>query len=265
MKYQDKEMPFLEHLEEFRMRIIRALLALIVGAILCFIFSKQLLAFLMWPTTRVNLPMDIQVLKVQGMFIVTLEIAFFGGLVVGLPYILYQVWMFVAPGLYPHERSYVPRIIFSATVLFLAGVAFAYFLMMPFALNFFLGLAPPEIKTNIAIDYYIAFIIRLLFIFGVVFELPVLSYFLSRMGILSAQMMRKYRRHAIVVIFVIAAVFTPPDPFTQVMLAIPLILLYEFSIFIAKWVQKSKKDNDVSEPENVGETEVEEFPSGENK
>jgi sec-independent protein translocase protein TatC len=251
----DKEMPFLEHLDEFRTRIIRALLGIVIGAGLCLIFSKTLLNVLLWPTTRVNLPVDIQVLKVQGMFIVTLEIAFFGGIVVSLPWIIYQLWMFVAPGLYIHERRYVPRIIISATTLFLIGVAFAYFLIIPFALNFFLGLAPTTVKTNIAIDFYISFVIRLLVVFGIVFQLPILSFFLSRMGILKPEHMRKYRRHAIVVIFILAAIFTPPDPFTQIMLAIPLILLYEFSILISNWVQRRKKEKEAESEEVVEQEE----------
>lgn len=235
-------MPFLEHLEEFRNRVIRSLLAIIVSAGICLAFSKYLLQFLLWPTTKINVPFEIQVLKVQGMFMVTLEVAFFGGLVLSLPFILYQIWMFVAPGLYEHERKYVPRILGGATLLFLVGVAFSYFVIFPFALNFFLGLAPPSIKANIAIDFYISFIIRILLVFGIVFELPVLSYFLSKMGIISPAIMRKYRRHGIVVIFVLAALFTPPDPFTQVMLAIPLIALYELSIFISKLVYQKKQE-----------------------
>ena len=176
------------------------------------------------------------------MFIVTLEIAFFGGILVSLPYILFQAWMFIAPGLHVHERKYVPRIIGSATFLFLLGVSFAYYVIFPFALEFFLGLAPSTVETNIAIDFYISFIIRLLFVFGVIFQLPVMSYFLSRLGILTPEFMRKYRRHSIVVIFVLAALFTPPDPFTQVMLGIPLILLYEISIFISRAVHRAKKE-----------------------
>ena len=240
-------MPFLDHLEELRTRIIRSLIAMVVGAGICLIFAKQLIQLLLWPTTRVNLPLDIQVLKVQGMFIVTLEVAFFGGIILSLPFILYQIWLFVAPGLYPRERRYVPRLITFATSLFLMGVAFAYFFILPFALNFFLGLAPETVKTNIAIDFYIGFTIRLLIIFGIIFELPVLSYFLSKIGLIRPEMMRKYRKHAIVIIFVLAALLTPPDPFTQVMLAVPLIVLYEFSIFISAWVIKGKKKREAQE------------------
>lgn len=246
-------MPFLEHLEEFRNRIIKAIIGVIIGAVICLIFSKQLLNVLLWPTTRVDMPIDIQVLKVQGMFIVTLEIAFFGGILVSLPFLLYQTWMFIAPGLYRNEKRYVPRVIASATLLFLTGVAFAYFLIFPFALEFFLGLAPETVQTNIAIDFYISFIIRLLVIFGVVFQLPIMSYFLSKMGIITPVFMRKHRRHSIVIIFVMAALFTPPDPFTQVMLAIPLILLYEISIYISYLVHKSKKNRDKDKPEEAVE------------
>jgi len=233
MKIVDKEMPFLDHLEELRFRIIRSLIALVVGMLICLLFSKQLINIMLWPTTRVNLPLDIQVLKVQGML--------------ALPYILYQAWMFVAPGLYPHERTYVPKIITFATVLFLIGVAFAFTIIFPFALNFFLGLAPPSVRTNIAIDFYIGFLIRLLLVFGVIFELPILSFFLSKMGILTPEGMRKYRRHAIVVIFVLAALFTPPDPFTQIMLGIPLVLLYEVSILISAMVRRSKEKQEAEE------------------
>lgn len=253
MKINEKEMPFLEHLEEFRNRIIKAIIGVIIGAVICLIFSKQLLNVLLWPTTRVDMPIDIQVLKVQGMFIVTLEIAFFGGILVSLPFLLYQAWMFIAPGLYRNEKRYVPRVIASATLLFLTGVAFAYFLIFPFALEFFLGLAPETVQTNIAIDFYISFIIRLLVIFGVVFQLPIMSYFLSKMGIITPVFMRKHRRHSIVIIFVMAALFTPPDPFTQVMLAIPLILLYEISIYISYLVHKSKKNRDKDKPEEAVE------------
>jgi sec-independent protein translocase protein TatC len=240
-KYEDKEMPFLDHLDELRSRIIRSLIALIIGAVLCLIFSNYLLNIMLWPTTRVDLPLDIQNLKIQGMFIVKLEIAFFGGIIIALPYILYQIWMFVAPGLYKKERAYVPRIITFGTFLFLVGVAFAFTIIFPFALNFFMGLAPEGVSNIIAIDFYFGFLIRLLLAFGIVFELPILSYFLSKMGILTPEVMRKYRKHAIVLIFVLAALFTPPDPFTQVMLGIPLILLYELSIFISLTVNKGKE------------------------
>ncbi len=250
-------MPLLDHLEELRTRIIRSLVGLIIGMAISLVFSKRILDLLLIPTTRIDAPLHLQVLKVQGMFMVTLEIAFFGGIILSLPYILYQAWLFIAPGLLEHERRYFPRLIFSATTLFLLGVAFSYFIVLPFALNFFIGLAPPEIKPNIAIDFYIGFAIRMLVIFGVIFELPVLSYFLSKIGILTPEIMRKHRRHAIVVIFISAAVLTPPDIMTQVLLAIPLVLLYELSIWISGIVVRGReaaaKDEENSTEESAEE------------
>ncbi len=234
-------MPFLDHLEELRWKIIRSLIAIVVGTIIGLIFAKPILDLLIWPTTKVQHPLNLQVLKVQGMFMVTLEVGFFSGLLIVLPYILYEVWSFVAPGLFQSEKKYIPRVIFSATFLFFLGVFFAYYVLLPFAINFFVGLAPASIKANIAIDFYIGFVIRIMFLFGVVFELPMMSYFLSKMGFLTPHFMRKYRRHAIVIIFLVAAILTPPDPFTQMLLGIPLVLLYEFSIVISSVVHRRKK------------------------
>ncbi len=235
------EMSFLDHVEELRWRIIRSLVALFAATVLCLAFYRRILDLLILPVNRLSNPMHLQVLKVQGMFVVTLEVAFFGGLILSLPYILYQFWKFIAPGLLESERRYFPKLIGSSTLLFLMGVLFAYLLVLPFALNFFIGLAPPEIAANIAIDFYIGFTIRLLVIFGLIFEMPVITYFLSRLGLLTPERMRHYRRHAVVAIFIVAAILTPPDVITQVMLAIPLILLYELSILVSAVVEKQAR------------------------
>ncbi len=233
------EMPFLDHLEELRWVILRSLIGLVVGMIICFIFSQQILQVLTYPASQLEPPLVFQFLKVQGMLIVYLEIGFFGGLGLALPYIFYELWNFVAPGLTPKERRYFIPLVMSVTLLFIAGVTFAYMTILPFALNFFVSLAPPDITANIAIDFYIGFAIRMLFLFGIMFELPVVTYFLAKLGFITANGMRMYRRHAIVGIFVVAALLTPPDPVTQIMLGIPLILLYEVSIFIVARVEKA--------------------------
>ncbi|NIV41001.1 twin-arginine translocase subunit TatC, partial [Candidatus Saccharibacteria bacterium] len=196
MSDSEREMPFLEHLEELRWRIFKALIAFVLGMIICFIFAKQLLNVLTYPTTLLNPPLNLQVLKVQGMFIVYIEIGFFGGVIFALPVILYQFWSFISPGLKPDERRYFIPLLGSATLLFLLGVSFAYFGIMPYALRFFIGLAPTEIDPNIAIDFYIGFIIRLMLLFGLVFEMPVISYFLGKIGLIDTALMKKYRRHA---------------------------------------------------------------------
>lgn len=240
-KNNEREMPFLDHLEELRWRIIKSAIAIFVGMIVCLFFSQKILDFLIWPTTHLDTPLELQVLKVQGMFVVKLEVGFFGGLVLGLPFILVQLWQFISPGLFQTERKFFIPLVASSTLLFLIGLAFAYFIILPFAINFFIGLVSGNIKANIAIDFYIGFVLRILVIFGFIFQLPILTYFLSKIGLLTPDFMRKYRRHAVIVIFVVAAILTPPDILTQVLLGIPLVILYELSIFISQRVQVNKE------------------------
>lgn len=236
-----QEMPFLEHLEELRWVVFRSLIGLIAGMIVCFIFAQDILQILTYPASQLDPPLIFQFLKVQGMLIVYLEIGFFGGLALALPLIFQQLWSFISPGLHQREKRYFLPLMISVTTLFMVGISFAYFVIVPFALNFFVGLAPADISANIAIDFYIGFAIRLMFLFGIVFEMPVISYFLAKIGLITKEGMRNYRRHAIVGIFVAAALLTPPDPVTQIFLGIPLVLLYEFSIFIAGRVEKNAK------------------------
>ncbi len=237
----DQEMPFLDHLEELRWSLLRSLAALFVGMIICFSFSGYILNLLTYPASRLDPPLIFQFLKVQGMLIVYIEIGFFGGLILALPYIFYEIWKFISPGLHSKEKRYSLPLIFSSTFLFLVGMSFSYWVILPFALKFFVGLAPADISANIAIDFYIGFAIRLTFLFGLIFELPIVSYFLAKIGILTQGLMRNYRRHAIVGIFILAALLTPPDPITQIFMGIPLLLLYEVSIYIVGAVEKAAK------------------------
>ena len=241
-KLDEVEMPFLDHLEELRWRIIRALVSVVIFTIIAFFFSDYLLDFLLYTTKNLNHPINLQVLKVQSVFIIKLELALIAGIVFSLPYIFYQIWGFVAPGLLEKERRYVVPVILFATLSFLAGSVFAYFVIIPLALDFFLGLAPDNVTNNIALDFYFGFMVRIIMVFGIVFELPVISLFLTKLGILTPQILKKYRRYAIVIFFVIAAILTPPDPTTQVLLAIPLLILYEVTIWISYFFQKKKKE-----------------------
>ncbi|MCB0259997.1 MAG: twin-arginine translocase subunit TatC [Calditrichaeota bacterium] len=241
------EMPFLDHLEELRWRLIRAMIALGIGMILCFFVAPYILEFLKYPASQLDPPLIFQFLKVQAIFIVYIEIGFFGGLTLTLPYLLFQIWSFVSPGLMPTERKYfLPLVVFS-TGLFLIGLTFAFLVILPIALEFFVGLAPDGIEANIAIDLYIGFAIRIMFLFGLIFELPMVCYFLAKIGLLTDELMRKYRRHGIVAIFIIAALLTPPDPVTQVFLGVPLVLLYEFSIYIVAMVVRKRKKREAVE------------------
>ncbi len=250
---EEKEMSFFDHLEELRWRVIRALLAVAVGTIIAWIFIDWLMnGVLLHPVITLNAnltgsqqPIHLQNLKPFGQLMLYMEVAIVAGILLALPYIFYQLWAFIAPGLMPKERKYIRSIVFFSTFCFLAGVVFAYFVMLPAALTFFAGFGTPEIQNNIAINEYMSFIISVLLAAGVVFELPMVSWFLSKLGILTPAFMRKYRRHAIVVIFILAAVLTPgTDPVSQILLAIPLVVLYEVSILVSviSWRGRKKKE-----------------------
>jgi sec-independent protein translocase protein TatC len=238
----EKEMPFLDHLEELRWRLLKSVITVIVMMIICFSFSESILDLLLYPGLHIEPPIKLQVLKIQTVFMIELEIALFAGIVFSLPVIFYQLWQFLAPGLHLNERKLLPAVVFFSVACFLAGGFFAYFIIIPYALQFFLSLAPPNIENNIALDFYIGFLLRFIIVFGVVFELPMLSLILTKFGLLTPAFMRKYRKHAIVGAFVVGAILTPPDPGSQVMLAVPMILLYELSIFISQ-AFSSKKEN----------------------
>ena len=233
-----KEMSFLEHLDELRSKIIKALVGILVGTTVCVFFADFIVQnVLLHPLRSVSL--KTQVLSPYGIVMLYMESILICGIILSMPYTIYCLWTFVAPGLLPKERRYISRIVFFTSFCFFAGVAFGYYILLPAALNFFSSFGTQNIDLNIALDQYVSFMLTLLLGAGLVFELPMVSYFLSKMGILTPAFMRKYRRHAIVVIFIISAVVTPtPDMVTQTLLALPMILLYEVSIFVSKYSQK---------------------------
>jgi sec-independent protein translocase protein TatC len=239
IKENKKEMPFLDHLEELRWRILKSLVAVFIMTVICFSFSDLLLEILLYPGQHIDPPLKLQVLKVQTKFIVKLEIALIAGIIFSLPVILYQFWKFVAPGLLKNEKKILPLVSFVVALCFLIGVIFAYFVIIPYALFFFINLGPVDIESNIALDFYIGFILRIMVAFGIVFELPTLSFLLTKMGLLSPAIMKKYRKYAIVGAFILGAILTPPDPMTQIFLALPLVILYEVSIFISYLFQST--------------------------
>lgn len=236
----EKEMPFLDHLEELRWRLIKSVASIIGFMVIAFFFSDYLLDFLLYPGQQIDPPIKIQALKVQTVFVTKLEISFVTGLIFSLPVIIFQIWQFVAPGLFEKEKKFIPFIILITVGCFLIGAVFAYTIIIPYALQFLLSLAPDSIVNNIALDFYIGFLLRLIMVFGIVFEMPVLTMLLAKIRIINAPFMRKYRKYGIVGAFILGAILTPPDPSTQILLAIPLILLYEISIYIAHLVNPVK-------------------------
>ena len=234
-------MPFLDHLEELRWRILKGLAGVVVGAIVCAVFSDTILKVLTSPIAGIEPRPILIYLKPMGMFLVKLNIALVGGIVLALPLLIYQLWQFVAPGLMRNERHYVVFTILSSTVCFVLGALVAYFGVVPLALGFLTELsAGTDVAAQFDIGYYIGFVLRLLVAFGAVFELPVLTFFLARVGVVTASLMRRGRRYAIVVGFVLAALLTPPDPISQMMMALPLVMLYEISIWVARWAQPGR-------------------------
>jgi sec-independent protein translocase protein TatC len=244
-----KEMSFLDHLEELRWRILKAIIAVVVGAIVCFAFSGRILDFLTLPVHRIEPQPKLIFLSPTGMFMVRITLSLACGFILALPVVVYQIYAFIVPGLYTHERRHVVPLIVLTFFCFLLGSSFAYFLIIPFGLRFLLGLATPDIQPTLDIGRYIDFVTRLMLAFGLVFEMPVLAMFLTRIGLLNPRFLRRIRRYAIVIIAIVSAILTPPDAFTQIMMIIPLVALYEISILLSTMIYRRKKEREAKEEE----------------
>jgi sec-independent protein translocase protein TatC len=225
------EMPFLEHLEELRKRLLRSTLVVIVCAVASFYFADEIVGWFIAPLGGIKL----HVTEVTGSFSAYLKICLFAGVGAALPYISYQFWGFVAPGLYPKERKMVLPFVLIATVLFLAGSGFCYYYVLPFALKFMIGFSGDLLSPIITVSSYISFAGMLLIAFGLSFEMPVIAYLLGKLGIITSSFLARGRRIAIVAILLVAAVLTPtPDVITQLLLAVPMYFLYETSIIVVR-------------------------------
>ena len=235
------EMGFLDHLEELRWRIIKGLLAIIVGSAVSFGFIDQILEILLKPTTATSYRIALQVLSVQGMFLIKWFIAFISGFVLAMPVVVYQIWRFVTPGLKINEKRYALPVVLFACISFITGVSFGYLVLIPFSLEFFSGMGAGLVENNFSITYYFSFLTWLLLGSGLVFQLPVLSLFLSAIGVLTPPFMRHYRRHAIVTILILSSFITPPDPVSMLMMAVPLVVLYEISIGVS-WMVNHRRE-----------------------
>ena len=232
------EMSFLDHLEELRWRLIYSLIGLVVGTAISWIFIDFLVDKVLLKPAR-DSGAILQNLKPFGQLFMYMEVAIIAGVILSLPNIFYQFWKFLSPALRKRERRYIWWIVIFSTFCFLCGVVFAYYLMIPFSLKFAVQFGSEAIKNQFAIDEYLSIILSIILGAGIVFELPMISFFLTKLGILTPGFMRKYRRHAIVVIFILSAVLTPgTDPVSQIILAVPLFLLYEISILISKFASK---------------------------
>lgn len=227
-------MGLLDHLNELRSRLTKAVIALVFGFAICWAFVDPLFNLLVQPLLAV-LPTGThaQYTTLPEAFFARMYIAFVAGAFLVSPIIFYQIWAFVAPGLYDEEKRYIIPIAISSALFFIAGGYFCYFIVFPFAFKFFISYSSPEIVITPKISDYLSFTLKLIFAFGLIFEMPVFTLFLSRLGILTPKMMRHARRYAIVIIFILAAILTPPDVVSQLLMAVPMLLLYEISIGVA--------------------------------
>jgi len=231
-------MPFLEHLSELRSRIWRTLLGILVGGICSFLWANSLFTALTSPIRGNFENLSLIGTGPADAFLTKIMVALASGVVISSPNTFYQLWSFIAPGLHEHERKQALPFVFFSTFFFLVGISFCFFLVLPFAFQFFseefvsIGLSP-----QIRISEYLSFVVKLLLVFGGMFELPIAVFLLGRLGVVTHKQLRDQFRVAIVVIFVVAAVVTPPDVITQLMLAIPLCGLYWCCIYVCKWAE----------------------------
>ena len=250
-KKSPDQMTFLEHLEEFRKRLIVCVIAVAVGFVVCFLFAEQLFHLLARPIISL-LPEFEGHLIYTGLaepFLLYLKIGILFGAFFAVPVIFSQVWAFISPALRPEERKYALPFIICSTIFFVGGAFFGYFVIFPVGFKYFLSLTADFFSPRLAIKEYLGFAARILFAFGLVFELPLLSMILARLGIINETILRKYRRYAIVILFVCAAILTPPDVVSQLFLVGPLIVLYELSILLAWIFKRNRQTASAPEPE----------------
>jgi sec-independent protein translocase protein TatC len=263
-KKGEKEMSFLEHLEELRWHIIRSILAIVFFMIVAFIFksfifdkiilapkspgffTNRLLCHIgeLLKTTALCIntkPLNLINIKMSGQLTTHITVAMVSGLILACPVILWEFWKFFKPALHANEAKYAKGAVTAASLLFFTGVLFGYYMLAPLSIHFLSSYEiSPEVNNQINIRSYIGTITSVCLATGLVFELPIIAFFATKIGLITPTFLRKYRRHSIVVIFIIAAIITPPDVFSQTLVAIPLLILYEVSIFISARVMKQK-------------------------
>jgi len=267
----EKEMSFLDHLEELRWHLVRSLIAVIVFTIGAFMSAKWIFENIVFapakasfPTFKVlcklgnflgseglcitDIPFKVQSRNMTGQFTMHIMASFIIGLMVAFPYVAWEIWRFIKPGLQIKERKYSRGAVAAISLLFFCGVAFGYYVIAPWMVYFLATYSISDMVVNeFDITSYVSTVVMLVFGSGLLFQLPVVIYFLTKMGIVSPEFLRKYRKHSIVVILIVAAVVTPPDPLSQMLITIPLYLLFEISILISSSVAKRKAKEDAEE------------------
>ncbi|MCB9285613.1 MAG: twin-arginine translocase subunit TatC [Lewinellaceae bacterium] len=264
-KEEQTEMSFLDHLDELRTRIINSLVAVALVGIIFWIFNKWLFTYVIFGPSNIDFPtyrffcslgqrfciqppeFTKQAVGFGESFIISIKASFALGFIAVFPYVFWQFWKFIRPGLHENEQMATRRVVAICSTLFLVGVLFGYFIISPFAISFLMGYTLPGVENIPTVSSYIGYMLMFTAPAGLVFELPVVVYFLARVGLVTPEFMRQYRKHAIVLTLVVAAVLTPPDVMSQMLLGTPLYILYEVSIFIAAWVVRKEKEKEEAE------------------
>ncbi|MBT4485113.1 MAG: twin-arginine translocase subunit TatC [Candidatus Latescibacteria bacterium] len=231
------EMPFLDHLEEFRWALLKSIMIVAVCMIGSWFLSDMFYSTITRLANQAELPLIYT--KIMEPIMIKLEMALFMGMVISLPFIFYFLWSFISPGLFFNEKRVVLPLVYGATICFFIGASIAYFIIIPITLSFIKKFMFPDVEPLITIGSFIGTSLKFTVLFGVLFELPLVSFVLAKIGILKHTWMSKYRKYAIIVIFIIGAFLTPPDPGTMIMMALPLMLLYEISILIARFAGRN--------------------------
>lgn len=254
----DDQQTFISHLIELRDRLLRAAIAWIVLFVCLFPWAKDLYALLAQPMLA-SLPQGGQMIATEVVtpFFVPVKVAMMTAFLLALPYVMYQAWAFVAPGLYAHEKKFILPLSVASVLLFIIGMCFAYFLVFPVVFGFVVGIAPEGVAVMTDINKYLDFVITLFIAFGVTFEVPIVVVALAKMGIVDVATLRNGRPYVIVGAFVIAAIVTPPDVISQFMLAVPMWLLYEAGLLVAGWLVKQAPDTPEDEYRPLSDEEME--------
>ena len=257
MSHDENEGGFISHLAELRKRLINSFIFLIIFFVACYFFAEHLYGFLVDPFAKAvkddGTDRRLIFTALQETFLTYLKVSFFAAFFVTCPFILMQIWKFIAPGLYKHEKIAILPYLVLTPILFFLGGMLVYYLIMPLAIKFFLSFESTGLSTSLPIQLeakvneYLSLIMRFIFAFGVSFQLPILLNLLARTGVVNSNYLKKTRRYVIVIIFSVAAILTPPDPITQIGLAIPLLLLYELSIITVRFTEKKNKDKEVED------------------
>lgn len=236
------------HIADLRKRLVISSLTVFVMFFVCFAFYEPILQWMMLPA-EAALPKNSQMVavEIQETFFTALKVSFFAAFVISLPVIFWQLWLFLAPGLYDHEKKLVIPFVFFATLMFLMGASFAYYIVVPVGFEFLIAFGSAVVTVLPSIGAYVGFFTKLLIGFGISFELPVITFFLAKIGLVDDRMLKDFFRYAVVIIFIVAALLTPPDVISQLLMAAPLLLLYGVSIYIAKVFNPAPKENEEEE------------------